>query len=342
MAATSGPDGKKPAELACGDWTPTREPKKRRCPIADPGGVPLRLLFDREAYAEVVQHAKESLEAEICGVLVGAVNRDDAGLWVEVSAAIRGHAAARGASHVTFTQETINQIHAEKERRFPAAAIVGWYHSHPGFGVEFSEMDTFIHRNFFNAPAQVALLTDPVGGDDAACINQDSGTVYLDRCWVDGRERRLRLPGEAAKAGPGGAGQARIDALEARVAQLVGTLDDLRERIWSFYLVVGMTVVILLVAWLGWQMWGMWAKRHQPPEVMNEFSLPVRVGDKDVIMLGRIYGWEVPPELNSLMLQEIERVRKEAEAKAEEARQRAAEQKGAAQPPPTANPEPPR
>ena len=34
--------------------------------------------------------------------------------------------------------------------------IVGWYHTHPGFGVEFSEMDLFIQQNFFGGPAQIA------------------------------------------------------------------------------------------------------------------------------------------------------------------------------------------
>src|SRR5712675_1002427 len=47
----------------------------------------------------------------------------------------RGAAASHGSTHVTFTQETWNHIHQSLERNYPKLQIVGWYHSHPGFGV---------------------------------------------------------------------------------------------------------------------------------------------------------------------------------------------------------------
>ena len=42
------------------------------------------------------------------------------------------------------------------------ATIVGWYHSHPGFGIFLSEHDRFIHRHFFGEPGQIALVIDPL------------------------------------------------------------------------------------------------------------------------------------------------------------------------------------
>ena len=312
VESTALPAAAEAAPTTVQPWTETREPARRRFPGPVGSGQPVRVTMDRSAYADLTQHAKQSLAAEICGVVIGEVCRDDEGLWVDVTATIRGHAAS-GSSHVTFTQETWTRIHDEKERLHPAAAMVGWYHSHPGFGVEFSEMDTFIHRNFFAAPASIAVLTDPLGGEEAICVNEAGAVRYLDRFWVDGRERRLRLPGSAAPAAGSGVGQPRIDALEARVAQLVGTLDELRERIWSFYLIVGMSVVLVAMLWLGWQFWNMYNRRYEPPEVINEVSIPVRIGDRDVMMLARVYGWKVPPELNSLLLQQIQRD-KDAEA----------------------------
>lgn len=41
---------------------------------------------------------------------------------------------------------------------------MGWYHSHPGFGLFLSDYDAFIQQNFFGAPGQVALVVDPVEG----------------------------------------------------------------------------------------------------------------------------------------------------------------------------------
>jgi proteasome lid subunit RPN8/RPN11 len=43
-----------------------------------------------------------------------------------------------------------------------SAVIVGWYHTHPGFGIFLSGMDQFIHQNFFIQLWHVALVLDPV------------------------------------------------------------------------------------------------------------------------------------------------------------------------------------
>ena len=59
-----------------------------------------------------------------------------------------------------FTQETWTRIHEEKDARYPDHKIVGWYHSHPGFGVFLSDHDLFIHKNFFSQPGQLAWVFD--------------------------------------------------------------------------------------------------------------------------------------------------------------------------------------
>ena len=56
-----------------------------------------------------------------------------------------------------------------KDSRYPDQRIVGWYHSHPGFGVFLSEHDLFIHRNFFSDPAQIAWVYDP-HSDEEGCF----------------------------------------------------------------------------------------------------------------------------------------------------------------------------
>ena len=39
---------------------------------------------------------------------------------------------------------------------------MGWYHTHPDFGIFLSSHDLFIHRNFFDQPLQVAYVVDPI------------------------------------------------------------------------------------------------------------------------------------------------------------------------------------
>jgi hypothetical protein len=77
--------------------------------------------------------------------------------------------AAQGGAHVTFTQDTWEHIYKTKDRDYPDERIVGWYHSHPGFGVFLSDHDTFIHKNFFSSPQQVAWVYDP-HSDEEGCF----------------------------------------------------------------------------------------------------------------------------------------------------------------------------
>ena len=43
--------------------------------------------------------------------------------------------------------------------------MVGWYHTHPDWGVFLSGMDMFICDNFFNKKLDVAYVIDPCRGD---------------------------------------------------------------------------------------------------------------------------------------------------------------------------------
>jgi len=149
------------------------------------------LLVDSEVVRKIRQHARASNATEICGVLIG----QDKDQRIEVTASIEGENADQAGAHVTFTQDTWEHIYAVKDRNYPSDRIVGWYHSHPGFGIFLSEHDTFIHKNFFSSPGQVAWVFDP-HSDEEGCFG-----------WVDGRIERLtriavhdRRGGEVADA----------------------------------------------------------------------------------------------------------------------------------------------
>jgi proteasome lid subunit RPN8/RPN11 len=134
-----------------------------------------RLLIDSEVARQIRQHAHSSTKAEICGVLIGQ-DRDGV---IKIEASITGLKAEEAGAHVTFTQDTWEHIYKIKDNEFPNERIVGWYHSHPGFGVFLSEHDTFIHKNFFSSPGQVAWVVDP-HSDEEGCFG-----------WVGGRIERL-------------------------------------------------------------------------------------------------------------------------------------------------------
>lgn len=298
------------------------KPVRRKFPGPRGATSKLRVNIEREAYAELIAHAKSSLKAEVCGVLAGEVCEDDEGLFVSVEAMIRGTAASQASTHVTFTQETWNLIHRSLERDFPDLRIVGWYHTHPGFGVEFSDMDLFIQRNFFPGATHLALVTDPLSGDVAICINTAAGIQYLESFWVDGREQKCRVPArsadsatEAAPTSDAAVSGDKIQALESRVSQLVQSLDDLRRFHYQFMMTCGFAFCLALIITAGVTIYKQMTSHDRPPEGISFAPVPVQIGDKTALLGVAVMQWQIPPELNAILVQE-DLLKKQAEEKA--------------------------
>lgn len=123
------------------------------------------IVVDSDVVRRIHQHARSQMKTEVCGVLIG--NRRGNDLVVEEC--IAGVNATQAGTHVTFTQDTWEHVYKIKDRDFPDDRIVGWYHSHPGFGVFLSDHDTFIHQNFFSSKDQVAWVYDP-HSDEEGCF----------------------------------------------------------------------------------------------------------------------------------------------------------------------------
>ena len=146
--------------------------------MAKPAKVKIRVstqpvvVMEAEVARKIRQHARTSMKAEVCGVLIGNTEHER----MVVEACIAGINAAQGGAHVTFTQDTWEHIYKIKDRDFPEHKIVGWYHSHPGFGVFLSEHDLFIQQNFFSNPQQVAWVYDP-HTDEEGCFGWIGGNI---------------------------------------------------------------------------------------------------------------------------------------------------------------------
>lgn len=129
-----------------------------------------QVVMTRSALNDMHRHGRSSPDVEVCGVIVGNVYRDERGAYLYVEASIKGDHAAGKAAQVTFTAETWTHINDELERNHSGRKILGWYHTHPGFGIFLSDMDLFIQNNFFNEPWQVAYVYDPKSGEDGAFV----------------------------------------------------------------------------------------------------------------------------------------------------------------------------
>jgi proteasome lid subunit RPN8/RPN11 len=285
-------------EVAAGPWKDEIEAAWRKFPGPPGASAELRVALSRRAFADVTAHGKESLEGEVCGVLAGELCEDDEGPFVDVQAAVRGTAARAGRGHVTFTQETWNGIHAALERDHPKLQIVGWYHTHPGFGVEFSEMDVFIQTNFFSLPSQVALVMDPLGGDVGLGTSGPGGLRYIDRFWVEGREHRARVPGP--RGAGGGATTADLTALETRVGQLSASVQELRRSLQRAVFFSLAVFAMSMVTMVTYSIYRTFTAAYRPPEMLTYAPVPVRIEGRTALLGVAVVKWDVPEDLQAL------------------------------------------
>jgi proteasome lid subunit RPN8/RPN11 len=135
-----------------------------------PRGEGFVVVYAPKAWADMEAHTASTVDVEVGGVLLGELYRDHAGPYLLVHSVVPALRAAQRATSVSFTAETWTQIHDTIERDHAGATIVGWYHTHPGFGVFLSDMDTFICKSFFDLPHHIATVIDPIAGKQGTFI----------------------------------------------------------------------------------------------------------------------------------------------------------------------------
>ena len=240
------------------------EPAKENFPGGDvvPRESELRISVDKDAYAEIMAHAKEETEVEICGVLMGKVKQDKHGAWLHIQHTIRGENAKQQGANVTFTHEAWNHINKQWDKEYPNLGIVGWYHTHPGFDIFLSDMDKFIHNSFFANPHQVAYVYDPHQGTEGFFRKVKDEVLLLDRYWHGGKPRKIVPAEQRVKPSASSGGAVSGDALASltnRVAQLELDVRD-RGGVFLSNLLL-LVIVIFAITYLGWQMLGPRAAR---------------------------------------------------------------------------------
>lgn len=142
--------------------------------------------LDAETRERIYDHVFASDGAEVGGVLVGDVDATGRALVHGMIPALEADGAR---ASVTFTHDAWQAIIEVQERDFPdSPVIVGWYHSHPGFGIFLSEHDIFIQRNFFREPFQVAYVVDPQDETEGMFGWRDGEVVLFE----EGRTPRRR------------------------------------------------------------------------------------------------------------------------------------------------------
>lgn len=145
---------------------------------------PFVLVLPKQLKAQIIAHAGQWITQEQAGILLGRAYRDPSGLLytvltaalpVDDAEASIAQVKLRASSWPSLWQELIQDETQE---------MMGWYHSHPGYGIFLSATDRNTQNNYFSAQWQIALVVDPIRGEFGAFAGEnpepllDSAIVY--------------------------------------------------------------------------------------------------------------------------------------------------------------------
>lgn len=161
---------------------PDRDPRKAAIAYEVPSPDDLPIFLERRPADQIERHALRDTSVELGGILLGKECADDetGEPFVLITEALEAKHFENTEASFTYTHESWEEISRERDEKFPDLDIVGWYHTHPDFGVFLSNHDLFIHHHFFAQRLQVAYVVDPV--------RQSRGFFQ----WKDGQVRQVR------------------------------------------------------------------------------------------------------------------------------------------------------
>ncbi|CAN5675637.1 hypothetical protein BH23PLA1_BH23PLA1_06700 [soil metagenome] len=151
-----------------------REPHRMRRPDRDrrfaclayevPGPDDLPIFLSLSTADKIERHALSDTSVELGGILLGKECVDDqTGLpFVWITEALEAKHYENTQASFTYTHESWQEITRERDQKYPDLDIVGWYHTHPDFGIFLSGHDVFIQQHFFSQLLQVAYVVDPI------------------------------------------------------------------------------------------------------------------------------------------------------------------------------------
>lgn len=136
---------------------------KRYEPVYKKRVVPAAKIFIPEMMISLMaEHAQAGLDnkKEIMGLMIGTIYRDDNGEYAVVDRIATTDLIADAYS-VKFDKGSFDKMFETMDIG-EGECIVGWYHSHPGYGCFMSPTDIATQDGIFNGDCGFALVIDPV------------------------------------------------------------------------------------------------------------------------------------------------------------------------------------
>jgi proteasome lid subunit RPN8/RPN11 len=138
-----------------------------------PEAAELRVYLLRKVKQHIEKHAAKSSPKECAGILFGhPFQTQDNIVFTIVSGALTVATPDAGHAHVSVDIEQLQVTIDKAKSKYPGQVPVGWYHSHPGWGIFLSgtssepDADMFVVNHVFPQKWQISIVADPISRGD--------------------------------------------------------------------------------------------------------------------------------------------------------------------------------
>ena len=124
----------------------------------------LRIYLRYDLFRALDEYAVRDTSRELAALLVGQVHEGgQGGNSIVVEDAIEVGVADEREGR--FSPRVWQHARRVARTRYANKVIVGWYHTHPGTGLDLSQEEREVHKSFFPEAWQVMYVVDPVSRD---------------------------------------------------------------------------------------------------------------------------------------------------------------------------------
>ncbi len=134
-----------------------------------------QLYISKVAEEKMRNHALHHCEEkkEVMGLMLGGIYRYERREFSLVREVVTTDLDA-SAVRVKFQKDAFEKLFESLDHSGFNYIIVGWYHSHPGYGCFMSSTDVHTQQSMFNQPFHSAVVIDPVNKEiEAFALNEE-------------------------------------------------------------------------------------------------------------------------------------------------------------------------
>lgn len=190
----------------------------------------LRIYLRYDLFRALDEYAVRDTSREQAGLLVGQV-QEGAETFIVVEDAIEIGVGDEASGR--FSSRSWQHARRVARTRYQDKVILGWFHTHPGTGLELSNEEREVHTTFFPEKWQVVYVVDPVSRDRNFYAPAESGKLTAARGFrIYGKDSPVGLPpGAQERSAPAAAAPAKPPDDHLRERYLERSLEKIQRSL---------------------------------------------------------------------------------------------------------------